>query len=77
MSAIKHQYLLATFHDDENLAETEALYEEDLSRVPIFLFTVVKEVLLVPGLRYDLAFVLNVFSPPCLAYVDEDEFERS
>ena len=63
VSDFKRQPLLATFHEDENLTENEALYEEDLARVPVFFFTVVKQVLLVPGIRDDL---LSVFSPTCL-----------
>ena len=55
------------------MAETEALYGEDLSRVHIFLFMVVKEVRLASGLRDELALVLSVCSPSCLSYVDKDE----
>ena len=60
VSETKHQSLCATFVDDDSLSESETLYEEGLSRVPSFLFTVVKEQLVVPGLREDLTFVFSV-----------------
>ena len=68
----KQQTLIASFHDDGNLSESAALYDEDLSRVPVFLFTVVKNVVTLPGLRDDLSFVRSVFSLPSLHFIAED-----
>ena len=73
VSDVKRQSLLATFHEDESLTGNEALYEEDPVRIPDLLFTVVKQVLLVPGVRDDLSFVLGVFSPTCLSSFDETD----
>ena len=39
----------------------------------VFLITVVKELLLVPGLREDLTFVFGVFSPQSLLQADEND----
>ena len=67
VSESKRQSLRATFRDGENLSENETLYEEDLSRVSIFLFTVVKELLLVPGLREDFCAIFD-FCFRCLQH---------
>ena len=71
LSEDKVQALIASFSTDENLTEDVAAYEEDVSRVPNFLLSVVKNVLLLPGIRDDLAFVQSVFSSPRLVCVEE------
>ena len=43
-----------------------------MARVPEFLLTVVKKILLLPGIRDDLSFALGVFSRPSLSYIAEE-----
>ena len=73
VSATKLQALIASFSSDENLTEDVAVYEEDVSRVPNFLLSIVRNVLLLPGICDDLAFVRSVFSSPRLVCVAETD----
>ena len=70
LSEIEQQALIASFSTDHNLTEDVTVYDEDVSRVPSFLLSVVKNVLLLPGIRDDLAFVRSVSSLVCVAEAD-------
>ena len=72
ISEVKHQVLLDGFRCVDDQGSNAALYEEDLSLVPVFILTVVKTVINLPGVRDDLSFVRSVFSMPCLSFVAED-----
>ena len=72
ISDFKRQTLIASFHDDGHLSESAALYDEDLSPLPVFFLTVVKNVITLPGVRDDLSFVRSVFSLPSRHFIAED-----
>ena len=71
ISGEKQERLISSFRADDENEEGGNLYEEDLARVPVFLLTVVKNVITLPGVRDDLSFVRGVFSMPSLTVVPE------
>ena len=72
ISEVKQQLLIDSFRAGDEMAEGGNLYEEDLSRVPVFFLTVVKNIISLPGVRDDLSFVRGVFSLPSLNVLPED-----
>ena len=72
ISEVKQQLLIDSFRAGDEMAEGGNLYDEDLSRVPVFILTVVKNILLLPGVRDDLSFVRWVFSLPSLNVLPKD-----
>ena len=72
ISEVKQQLLIDSFRAGDEKAEAGNLYEEDLSRVPVFILTVVKNIISFPGVRDDLSFVRGVFSLPSLNVFPED-----
>ena len=72
ISEVKQQVLIESFRANNEVDASGCLYDEDMSRVPVFILTVVKNVSALPGVRDDLSFVRSVFSLPSLNIVPED-----
>ena len=72
ISEVKQQLLIDSFRAGDEMAEGGNLYEKDLSRVPVFILTVVKNIISLPGVRDDLSFVRGVFSLPSVNVLPED-----
>ena len=72
ISEFKQQVLIDSFLANNEVDVGGCLYDEVMSRVPVFILTVVKNVSALPGVRDDVSFVRSVFSLPSLIIVPED-----
>ena len=72
ISEVKQQVLIDSFLANNEVDVGGCLYDEDMSRVPVFILTVMKNVSALPGVRDDVSFVRSVFSLPSLNIVPED-----
>ena len=72
ISEVKHQILIDNFRSRDDVDGSGYLYDEDMSPVSVFILTVVKNVIALPGVRDDLSFVRGVFCLPSINIVPED-----
>ena len=72
ISEVKHQILIDNFQSSDDVDGSGYQYDENMSRVSVFILTVVKNVIALPGVRDDLSFVRGVFSLPSINIVPED-----